>query len=63
MCFSSIERIFEANRTEGVQLEVLSNPEFLAEGTAISDLLNPSRVLIGMYHHNYTVIAVFGSTE
>lgn len=27
--------------------EVLSNPEFLAEGTAIGDLLNPSRVLIG----------------
>ena len=27
--------------------EVLSNPEFLAEGTAISDLENPDRILIG----------------
>lgn len=26
---------------------MLSNPEFLAEGTAINDLLNPDRILIG----------------
>ena len=42
----AIKDILE-NTSTGVNFEILSNPEFLAEGTAIQDLENPDRVLIG----------------
>jgi UDPglucose 6-dehydrogenase len=42
----SIEAVLRANSSR-VSFFVLSNPEFLAEGTAMQDLLEPDRVLIG----------------
>ena len=35
------------NESDTAQFQVLSNPEFLAEGTAIEDLHNADRILIG----------------
>jgi UDPglucose 6-dehydrogenase len=42
----AMERILNSN-AKGIHFDVLSNPEFLAEGTAVRDMQNPDRVLIG----------------
>lgn len=47
---STIKSILKQSQNN-VSFEILSNPEFLAEGTAIADLLNPDRVLIGGDYH------------
>ncbi|MBW3517689.1 nucleotide sugar dehydrogenase [Flavobacterium sp. NKUCC04_CG] len=43
---TAIKNILD-NTGNPVQFQILSNPEFLAEGTAVMDLFNPDRVLIG----------------
>ena len=42
----ALKSILENNGND-INFQILSNPEFLAEGTAIDDLLNADRVLIG----------------
>ena len=42
-----LEKLLKAIAQPGATFEIVSSPEFLAEGTAITDLKTPDRVLIG----------------
>ena len=41
-----IERILRTHRPDGT-FDVVSNPEFLREGSAINDFMRPDRIVIG----------------
>lgn len=45
---ATLQRLADAGTREGVHLEVMWNPEFLREGFAVRDTLEPDRVVMGV---------------
>ena len=43
-----LKEFMENNLAEKYKVEVVSNPEFLSQGTAMKDMLSPSRIVIGV---------------
>lgn len=45
---AKIEKIINNKITQGIKVDVVSNPEFLAQGTAVRDTLHAARIVIGV---------------
>jgi UDPglucose 6-dehydrogenase len=42
-----IRRVLQRHGVPGSNFDVVSNPEFLREGTAVKDFLHPDRIVVG----------------
>ncbi|MBI2567747.1 MAG: UDP-glucose/GDP-mannose dehydrogenase family protein [Candidatus Schekmanbacteria bacterium] len=60
-----VRRIIATNKKRNVDFDVVSNPEFLREGSAIADTLQPDRIVIGAPNHQVamTLLELYAGLE